>query len=108
MSEPIDSAPAGIQEVLDELTPSELLAYSLAVADQELIGSLKQARIDRGFTEESFGAILGISTDSVRAFEGLQTDPSLATIRRYAHALGVLISHEVEPIPGFEAQPKAQ
>jgi len=104
MSEPIDTDPAVIQEVLDELTPSELLAYSLAVADQELIGSLKQARIDRGLTEEDFGAILGISADSVRAFEGLQTDPSLATIRRYAHALRVLISHGVELVPGFETQ----
>ena len=67
----------------------------LAEADHGLIHDLKRARIRRGLTEDQLGDILGISDDTVRAFEGLQTEPTMQTIRRYAHALGVTITHTV-------------
>jgi DNA-binding XRE family transcriptional regulator len=79
----------------EEATPAEQHAMDLATADDDLIIELRDARIRRGLTEDQLGAILGISGESVREFEGLQTAPTLATIRRYAHALGVNITHTV-------------
>lgn len=97
---PADSAPASSSE-LDEfdeaMTPSERLACELALADYQLIGELKATRIRLGLSEAQLGERLGISADSVQAFEGLQTEPTMATIRRYAHALGVMVHHRVEP-----------
>ncbi|MGW8431711.1 helix-turn-helix domain-containing protein [Curtobacterium citreum] len=87
----------------DEMTPAEQHAMNLAIVDHELIGDLMRARIRRGLTEDQLGAALGISGATVRAFEGLQTEPTLQTLRRYAHALGVTITHTVtdrqEPTP---------
>jgi transcriptional regulator with XRE-family HTH domain len=79
----------------EELTPAERHAMDLATADDNLIIEFRDARIRRGLTADQLGAILGISGKSVREFEGLQTAPTLATIRRYAHALGVNITHTV-------------
>lgn len=79
----------------EEMTPSERHAMDLTVADDDLITTLRDARVRRGLTEEQLGDILGISGETVREFEGLQTSPTLATIRRYAHALGVNIAHTV-------------
>ncbi|WIE81331.1 helix-turn-helix domain-containing protein [Curtobacterium sp. MCSS17_016] len=79
----------------EEMTPAEHHAMDLAIADDNLIIELRDARIRRGLTEDQLGDILGVSGEKVREFEGLQAAPTLATIRRYAHALGVSISHTV-------------
>ncbi len=79
----------------EEMTPAERHAMNLAIADDDLITELRDARIRRSLTEDQLGDILGITGEKVREFEGLQTSPTLATIRRYAHALGVNITHTV-------------
>jgi len=102
MSTAADS-PAGSSEenFLEGITPAEILAYELALADTDLIRSLKGARIQQGITEEELAQRLGISVDFVRAFEGnQQRGVTLATVRRYAHALGVRVTHSVEIFEG--------
>jgi ribosome-binding protein aMBF1 (putative translation factor) len=88
----------------DEATPQEQHAMELADADFALIDDLKQARFRRGLTADELGELLGISGDTIRKFEGLQTEPTMQTIRRYAHALGVTITHTV--IDRTEATPE--
>jgi len=97
---PADSASTHIDEPdeFDEaMTPSEQLACELALADIQLLNDLRDARVRQGLSEEQLEAKLGISAESVRAFEGLQTQPTMATVRRYAHALGMSVRHRVSP-----------
>lgn len=90
------------------MTPSEELAYELAYADAQLVYGLKEARIAQGIGEEQFAASLGVSLESLRAFEGGQTALNLGSIRRYAHGLGVVIEHSIEPFePGRAAAREA-
>ena len=97
---PADRTPTDSEE-LDEfdeaMTPSEQLACELALADIQLLNDLRDARIRQGLSEAQLGAKLGISAESVQEFEGLQTQPTLATVRRYAHALGMSVRHRVSP-----------
>jgi len=89
------------QQELDEfdaaMTPSEQLACELALSDIQLLNDLRDARVRQGLSEAQLGAKLGISAESVQEFEGLQTQPTLATVRRYAHALGMIVRHRVSP-----------
>lgn len=79
----------------EEMTPAERHAMDLAIADDNLILELRDARIRRGLTEDELGTRLGISGQKVREFEGLQASPTLQTIRRYAAALSVNVTHTV-------------
>ena len=102
MSSPADSPAAGSEEDFPEnITPAEMLAYELALADTNLIRNLKGARIQQGISEEELAQRLGISVDLVRTFESnQQRGIELATVRRYAHALGVRVTHSVELFEG--------
>lgn len=102
MSSPANSPAAGSEEdFLEDITPAEMLAYELALADTNLIRNLKGARIQQGISEEELAQRLGISVDLVRTFESnQQRGIELATVRRYAHALGVRVTHTVELFEG--------
>ena len=85
---------------LDDETPSERLARDLAEADIELIHMFRCVREQRGLTQAALGDLLGISQASVSSFESGEADAKLSTLRRYAHALRVMVNHSVRPIDG--------
>ncbi|MDO9398383.1 MAG: helix-turn-helix transcriptional regulator [Herbiconiux sp.] len=95
-----------MNSLFDELgladeTPTEKLARDLADADLKLIVALRRTRIERGMTQAELGAIMGVSQATVSDFESGSSEPKLSTVRRYAFALRVLVSHEVKPAANF-------
>ena len=81
---------------LDPTSPEVLRADLLAENDQQLMDALVQVRIERGFTQAQVAKIMGVKQPTVADFEAHDSNPTLARIRRYAHAVGALISHRVE------------
>jgi transcriptional regulator with XRE-family HTH domain len=88
------------------LTRAQRRAKELAKADYRLLFGLVQARRDRGLSQKDVADRLGVSQPAVAAFERQDSDPKLSTIRRYAHAVGVIVAHTVELDNGqLDAEP---
>jgi len=79
---------------------SQHRATELARGDYKFIADLVQQRKAAGLTQEDVAARIGISQPSVAKFERHDSDPKLSTIRRYAHAIGAMIGHSVQPDDG--------
>jgi ribosome-binding protein aMBF1 (putative translation factor) len=80
----------------DMSDPSHRLAQDMAFGDDDFLEELVKFRIGSGMTREQVAHSMNRSVDAVKAFETVGADPSLATIRRYAHAIGVRVTHTVE------------
>lgn len=76
-------------------TRSERLARELTESDLELIATIRAKRIERGLSQADLGKLLNVSQATVSEFESGMTEPKMQTVRRYAHALGLLIEHVV-------------
>lgn len=76
-------------------TPSRRRAAALAEADEILHAALIQARSDAGLTQQQLAELMGVSQPTVAGFERYDNDPRLSTVRRYAHAVGVVVEHRV-------------
>ena len=76
-------------------TTSERLARDLAESDLKLIAMIRSKRIERGLSQADLGKLLNVSQATVSEFESGMTEPKIQTIRRYAHALGLLVEHVV-------------
>lgn len=85
---------------LDPASPDVLRAERLAENDRALLRELVRIRKARKLSQADVGAIMGISQPSVADFEAHDSNPTLAKIRRYAHAVRALIVHRVEPDEG--------
>ena len=70
---------------IDPDSPSMRRATQLVENDRALLRRLIQLRGDQGVTQPT-----------VARFEAYDSNPTLASIRRYAHAIGALIKHVVE------------
>lgn len=70
-------------------------AQLLARNDRALLRELIAIRKERRISQEAVGRAMGITQPSVAAFESHDANPTLATIRRYAHAVGALVQHNV-------------
>lgn len=81
---------------LDPHSPALLRAEMLADNDRELLRTLVEIRRARQLSQRAVGDIMGVSQASVSQFENHDSNPTLATIRRYAHAVGALVAHKVE------------
>lgn len=79
----------------DPNSPSRKRALELARADEQLHAKLLRAREQQGLTQTQLADLMGVSQPSVASFERYDNDPKLSTIRRYAHAVGVTITHTV-------------
>jgi transcriptional regulator with XRE-family HTH domain len=84
-----------LSELLSSTSPTQRRATALADADYRLLGDLIQLRKERDLTQQQVADALGISQPAVAAFERHDADPKLSTIRRYAHAIGALVTHAV-------------
>lgn len=82
----------GIDPTSAEVARAELLAEN----DQQLLDALIRVRKERGLTQTQVAASMGVTQPTVADFEAHDTNPTLSRIRRYAHAVGALVSHRVE------------
>ena len=85
---------------LDDETHSEQLARELAESDINLIHTLRCVREEQGLSQRQLGDRMGVSQATVSDFESGESEPKLSTVRRYAHALDVLVTHTVRPCSG--------
>ena len=68
-----------------------------AQADEiQIPETLFTARVMQGYTRAEVADKTGWTVEQVLAFERCETDPTLAQIRRYSHAIGVRTSWGVE------------
>lgn len=81
---------------LDPTSPEVLRADLLTENDRRLLDDLVRVRKERGLSQSDVAAQLGVKQPTVADFEAYDSNPTLSRIRRYAHAVGALISHRVE------------
>jgi len=86
----------------DPDSPAQRRATALAMTDQEFKADLAQHRRDLGLSQEEVARRMGVAQPTVSEFERYDNDPKLSTIRRYAHAVGLLIEHAVRVDHGLE------
>ena len=68
--------------------------------DEQLVEQLQTIREQQEVTQEELAYRMGITQPAVSSIESGNTDPKLGTLRRYANALGCVISHHVETDDG--------
>ena len=86
----------------DPNSPAQRRATALAMSDQEFKADLVRHRRDLDLSQEEVARRMGVSQPTVSEFERYDNDPKLSTIRRYAHAVGLLIDHRVRVDHGLE------
>lgn len=83
--------------------PPDRLATELAAEQANLIRELRAVRIARGLSVSATAAALGVDPAQVSRFETGATNPTMATTRRYAQAVGATLRLEAGPWPGPDA-----
>lgn len=73
----------------------DALAEGLVAEHRLLLRSLVNQRKSHQLTQREVAERMGVSQPVVSAFERYDANPSLATIRRYALAVGAGIEHKV-------------
>lgn len=71
------------------------LAIAQVESDSDLLDDLIAERVRQRLTQEDLAARMGVTQSAIARIESGDRDPRLATLGRYAHALGVLVRHEV-------------
>lgn len=79
-------------------------AEALLEAQENLMEALKTTRRQRFSSQEEMANTMGVTRDAVDQFERYDANPTLATIRKYALALGVVVDYEVHDFVGYQAQ----
>ena len=75
-------------------------AKVLAREDREMKAKLIRHRRNTGLTQKEVAERMGVTQQAVQKLERYDSDPKLATLRRYANAIGAFVSHEVVPDVG--------
>lgn len=74
-------------------------AYAANAAEFELTRELLAARADAGLTQEEVAASMGTTKSAVSRLEAVGgPSPSLATLRRYAQAVGCEVEVRLVPV----------
>lgn len=79
----------------EELSRIEARADSLVDAHEELMRGLVELRKFHKLSQETVAERMSVSQPTVAAFERYDSNPTLATIRRYALAVGAKIQNSV-------------
>jgi transcriptional regulator with XRE-family HTH domain len=90
-----------LHELLEgQANPSVLQtqAMHMASGDYALLEALIARREEMGLTQADLAHKIGVSQQAISKFERMDADPRLSTIRRYALAVGLKISHDVRPV----------
>lgn len=77
------------------VTPEDRLGIDLARSELNLVRQLVQARERRGIKPAEVARRMGVDRSVITRFESGGTNPTMATINRYAEAVGVMITYEV-------------
>jgi len=96
-----------LEELLgvDPTSPSMLRATQLVENDRALLRGLVQLRTDKGLTQQEVADRMGVTQPTVAKFESYDANPTLATIRRYAHAVEALVTHNIAADRGQPQDP---
>lgn len=81
---------------IDTSSPDYRLRRLLAESDDEFMEKLVLARKGNGLSRLEVAARMKVDESVVSDFERIGSDPNLSTIRRYAAAVGVEITHKVK------------
>lgn len=76
--------------------PNQRLARDLVEADEKMLDELVAIRQEQHLTQAGVGGKMGISQGAVARIESGERDPHLSTLRRYAYAVGAVVTHHVE------------
>lgn len=79
----------------DDLESVERRADALVQSHEELLEKLISMRSKHRLTQADVAERMGVSQPTVAAFERYDANPTLATIRRYALAVGARIDHSI-------------
>lgn len=80
---------------IDWESPEAQLAVDLTREDAHLLAELVAARKEARLTPQDVARHLGQTVAQVQEFERYYADPTLGQIRRYALAIGAMVSHTV-------------
>lgn len=81
---------------IDYDDPAQRLARDLVAADDKLLEDLVAARKRAQMSQEDVAHKMGVSASAVSRIESGERDARLSTLRRFAHAVGVRVLHQVE------------
>ena len=70
-------------------------AYAEADAEYRVIEAMIRARAEAGLTQAELAARVGTTQSAIARLEGGRVSPSLATLRKYAAALGKRLKVEM-------------
>ncbi|MGV0734471.1 helix-turn-helix domain-containing protein [Mycolicibacter sinensis] len=82
--------------VTDGLSAADRLSVDLARSENHLIRELIAVRQRRGLKPAEVARKMGVDRSVVTRFESGETNPTMATINRYAEAVGAKIRYTVE------------
>ena len=74
----------------------ESLATGLVRGHEHLMAQLVEMRQTKGITQGTVATRMGVTQPTVAAFEAHDSNPTLATLRRYALAVRASVSYTVE------------
>lgn len=83
--------------VADGVPADDRLSIDLARSENHLIRELIAARKRRGLKPAEVARKMGVDRSVVTRFESGGTNPTMATVNRYAEAVGAMIRYTVEP-----------
>lgn len=83
--------------IMDELSADDRLSIDLARSENHLIRELIAARHRCGLKPAEVARKMGVDRSVVARFESGGTNPTMATINRYAEAVGAMIRYTVDP-----------
>lgn len=95
----------GMQSDAVKPASSERLGAQLTAEQANLISGLRKVRIERGLSISEISAVMGVDPAQVSRFESGSTNPTMATIRRYAQAVGAVFRVETGPWTGPDENP---
>lgn len=64
--------------------------------DQNMKAELIELRQKAGLTQLQIAEIIGVSQQAIQKLERYDSDPKMSTLRRYANAVGAIVSHKVD------------
>lgn len=89
-----------LDELLD-IDPSDSTsrhAQALVEGDKRLLNTLVRIRKGADLSQNQVGERMNVSQSAVARIESGERDPRLSTLRRYALAVGALITHEAHAV----------
>ncbi|ODR08089.1 hypothetical protein BHQ15_09735 [Mycolicibacillus koreensis] len=91
--------------VTDGLSAADRLSVDLARSENQLIRELIAVRQRRGLKPAEVARKMGVDRSVVTRFESGATNPTMATVNRYAEAVGAMIRYTVESDAGRAVTP---